>query len=267
MRELQLLSEWADTIIGKYTDRQVVVEGGNIFKAPGFTKENPVMITDRISKSEVPYTTKYLEQLTGLQLANNLLGSTGQAETSGDMDIAIDMHKVSKDALTQKLLDQGVKPEELKRSGDNVHYCSPIYDANGKTDRFVQVDFMFVPDVPFALWSMRTAPDSSYKGVYLQKLRNDLVKTADPNWKWHHFQGVLQRTDNANVFGSDPDKIAKGLIGPKATRADLESVERVLAAIKEHRQDIDTQVRDTYRNTLAKDTNEKKPQVWESVKY
>jgi hypothetical protein len=118
---------------------------------------------------------------------------------------------------------------------------------------------MFVPDVPFALWSMRTAPDSNYKGVYLQKLRNDLVKTADANWKWHHFQGVLQRSDNANVFGSDPDKIAKGLIGPKATKADLESVERILAAIKLHRQDIEPQVRDTYRSTLAPKKPGEKP--------
>jgi hypothetical protein len=110
---------------------------------------------------------------------------------------------------------------------------------------------MFVPDVEFAKWSMRTAPDSSYKGVYLQKLRADLTRTADPDWEWNHFNGVLSRTDNSSVFGFDPDRIAKGLLGKGATRADLESVERVLDALKNNRGDINTKVRDAYRTTLA----------------
>ena len=39
MKELKLLTEWATSITGKY-DNPVIVEGGNIFKAPNFSKEN-----------------------------------------------------------------------------------------------------------------------------------------------------------------------------------------------------------------------------------
>lgn len=251
MRELKLLTEWATSVTGKY-DKPVIVEGGNIFKAPGFSKENPEMLTDRISRDEVMPTVEYLEVMTGIPVADCMLGSTGIAASSGDIDVGIDKNKVSKDDLMNHMIEQDVNPDHLQKTGDSIHYMSPIWQEGGqKTDRFVQVDFMFVPDVEFAKWSMRTAPDSSYKGVYLQKLRADLVRTANPEWKWNHFNGVLSRTDNSSVFGFDPDKIAQGLLGKSATRADLESVERVLAALKNNRGDINAQVRDAYRTTLA----------------
>lgn len=251
MKELKLLTEWADNVMGKY-NKPVISEGGNIFKAPNFSKENPEMLTDRINKAEVQPTVEFLEVMTGLDIAENLLGSTGKVASSGDIDIAIDKQAVSKEQLIDRMIEQGVNPDHLQKTGDSVHYMSPIWQEGGeKTDRFVQVDFMFVPDVQFAKWSMSTAPDSTYKGVYLQKLRADLVRTANPDWKWNHFNGVLSRADNSSVFGFDPDKIAKGLLGKDATRADLESVERVLAALKNNRGDINTQVRDAYRTTLA----------------
>jgi len=251
MKELKLLTEWADTVIGKY-NKPKILEGGNIFKSPEFSKENPEMLTDRINKSEVQPTVEFLEVMTGINVADALLGSTGKVASSGDIDVAIDKNKVSKEQLMDHMIEQGVDPAHLQKTGDSVHYMSPIWQQGGeKTNRFVQVDFMFVPDVEFAKWSMSTAPDSTYKGVYLQKLRADLVRTANPDWKWNHFNGVLSRTDNSSVFGFDPDKIAKGLLGKSATVADLESVERVLAALKNNRGDINTQVRDAYRTTLA----------------
>jgi hypothetical protein len=251
MKELKLLTEWATSVTGKY-DKPVIVEGGNIFKSPGFSKENPEMLTDRINKAEVMPTVEFLEVMSGVPVADCLLGSTGIAASSGDIDVGIDKNKYGKEWLMDHMLQQGVDPDHLQKTGDSIHYMSPIWQEGGtKTDRFVQVDFMFVPDVEFAKWSMRTAPDSSYKGVYLQKLRADLVRTANPDWKWNHFNGVLSRTDNSSVFGFDPDKIAQGLLGKGATRADLESVERVLDALKNNRGDINTQVRDAYRTTLA----------------
>lgn len=236
----------------RYHQFKPLVEGGNIFKAPNFSKENPEMLTDRINKAEVMPTVEYLEVMTGIPVADCMLGSTGIAASSGDIDVGIDKNKVDKDTLMNHMIEQGVNPDHLQKTGDSIHYMSPIWQEGGKkTDRFVQVDFMFVPDVEFAKWSMRTAPDSSYKGVYLQKLRADLVRTANPDWKWNHFNGVLNRSDNSSVFGFDPDRIARGLLGKGATRADLESVERVLAALKNNRSDINTQVRDAYRTTLA----------------
>ena len=198
-----------------------LLEGGNVFKAPTWSKENPEMLTDRISKAEVAPTVAFLNKLTGMNLTDNLLGSTGIAESSGDIDIAIDM-STSKDEFVQLLTDKGVSPDHIRKTGDSVHYMSPIFAGKKKTNRFVQVDFMFVPSVEFAKWSMRTAPESTYKGVYLQKLRADLTNTVAPKdaqgkslWKWNHFKGVLNRSDDTPVFREfDPDDIAKGLLGP-----------------------------------------------------
>jgi hypothetical protein len=238
---------------------KTLLEGGNVFKAPGWTREDPQMLTDRISKSEVPPTVAFLNKLTGMNLTNNLLGSTGIAESSGDIDIAIDMNTVSKDDLVATLTDKGVSPDHIRKTGDSVHYMSPIFAGKKRTDRFVQVDFMFVPSVEFVKWSMRTAPESTYKGKYLQQLRADLTNTVAPKdatgkstWKWHHFYGVLNRSDNSPVFGEfDPDSIAQGLLGKSATRHDLESVEGIMRLLKNNERR--REVIDTYRKTLARD--------------
>jgi Family of unknown function (DUF6267) len=235
-----------------------LLEGGNVFKAPTWSKENPEMLTDRISKAEVAPTVAFLNKLTGMNLTDNLLGSTGIAESSGDIDIAIDM-STSKDEFVQLLTDKGVSPDHIRKTGDSVHYMSPIFAGKKKTNRFVQVDFMFVPSVEFAKWSMRTAPESTYKGVYLQKLRADLTNTVAPKdaqgkslWKWNHFKGVLNRSDDTPVFREfDPDDIAQGLLGPSATRKDLESVEGIMRLLKDNAKRKD--VIDTYRQTLARD--------------
>jgi hypothetical protein len=237
----------------------VLLEGGNVFKAPGWTKQDPQMLTDRINRAEVAPTVAFLNKLTGMNLSDNLLGSTGIAESSGDIDIAIDMNTVSKDDLVATLTDKGVSPDHIKKTGDSVHYMSPIFSGKKRTNRFVQVDFMFVPSVEFVKWSMRTAPESTYKGKYLQQLRADLTNTVAPKdsagksqWKWHHFYGVLNRSDNSPVFKEfDPDSIAQGLLGPSASRKDLESVEGVMRLLKNNERR--REVIDTYRQTLARD--------------
>ena len=53
-------------------------EGGNIFKT-----------TSRIERKDVLPTVKQLEQITGLPLVNNMLGSTGKAADSGDIDLVL----------------------------------------------------------------------------------------------------------------------------------------------------------------------------------
>jgi hypothetical protein len=239
---------------------KILVEGGNVFKAPGWTKENPVMLTDRINRSEIAPTVEHIEALLSIDIADNLLGSTGIAESSGDIDVAIDANTTSKDEFVEHLLEAGVNPDHIVKTGDSVHYMSPIYSPDSEpTDRFVQVDFMFVPSVEFVKWSMRTAPESTYKGKYLQQLRADLTNTVAPKdasgkslWKWNHFSGVLNRSDNSPVFGKfDPDAIAKGLLGLSATRHDLESVEGIMRLLKDNKRR--REVIDTYRQTLARD--------------
>ena len=54
-------------------------EGGNVFK-----DVKGIPTTQRIAKDNVVPTVQWLEQLTGLNLQDNMLGTTGRAATSGD---------------------------------------------------------------------------------------------------------------------------------------------------------------------------------------
>jgi hypothetical protein len=259
MNYLALFEQALGNIIGEKVETLInrkLMEGGNVFKAAGWSKENPVMQTTRISREDVPATVAYLEKLTTLPLKNNLLGSTGITDSSGDMDIAVDMNSVSKEALIQQLTKQGVEPADIVKTGDSVHYKSPIA---GAPNEFVQVDFMFVPNVPFASWSNKSVAGSAFKGVYKQRLMADLTRTVNPDWKWNHFKGVISRTDNSSVFGFDPDAIAKGLLGPNGKRTDLESVESILSALQRLKHQQAAAIRSNYRQTLAREP--KGPQI------
>ena len=67
-------------------------EGGNIFKdADGRA------LTQRINQTDVKPTIAWLEQLTGLELQDNTLGSTGRKPTSGDLDLAVDANQITKE--------------------------------------------------------------------------------------------------------------------------------------------------------------------------
>ena len=61
----------------------MIAEGGNIFKD---AEGKP--LTDRINKADIAPTIKWMEQITGLPLLSNTLGSVGKKESSGDLDIA-----------------------------------------------------------------------------------------------------------------------------------------------------------------------------------
>jgi hypothetical protein len=76
-----------------------IVEGGNVFKdADGGA------LTQRIRQTDVKSTLAWLEELLpGLDLQNNTLGSTGIKDTSGDLDIAVDVSKVTKEQLETRL--------------------------------------------------------------------------------------------------------------------------------------------------------------------
>ena len=101
-------------------------EGGNIFKdASGRA------LTQRINQADVKSTIAWLEQLTGLDLQDNTLGSTGRKPTSGDLDLAVDANQITKEQLIARLTQwaesHGFKPEEwMRKSGISVHFKTPI---------------------------------------------------------------------------------------------------------------------------------------------
>ena len=193
-------------------------EGGNVFK---LTDGQPA--TTRISRENVVPTVQWLEQLTGLNLVDNMLGSTGRKETSGDLDLGIDETKITKDVLIQQLLKRGVKAEDIKKSGDSVHVKTPILGdaANG----YVQTDFMF-GDPEFQKFALNTG-ESDYKGVHRAILLASIAKAQ--GMKWSYKNGLVDRDTN-EIITKNPQEIAEKLIN--GTTADLSSVESIVKKIK-----------------------------------
>ena len=207
----------------------ILSEGGNVFK----TAEGQ-SATTRISRENVVPTVQWLEQLTGLNLVDNMLGSTGRKETSGDLDLGIDETKITKDILIQQMLRKGIKAEDIKKSGDSVHLKTPIL---GDADNgFVQTDFMF-GDPNFQKFALNTG-ESNFKGVHRAILLASIAKAQD--MKWSYKNGLVDRETN-EIISKDPAEIAEKLIG--GTVADLSSVESIVKKIKS-RSDYETLVKD-----------------------
>jgi hypothetical protein len=205
-----------------------LVEGGNVFKdADGRSA------TQRINQTDVKSTLAWLEELVpGLDLQNNTLGSTGIKATSGDLDIAVDSSKVSKEQLQAQLTrwaqSQRFKPEDwIRKSGTAVHFKTPI---NGHPDQgFVQTDFMFLQNVPWSKFVLGAMPvDSKYKGRERNVLMNSIAKSM--GYKLNQIAGIADRDTN-KVITDDPDAVAKLLLNKTATRQDLASVESILQAL------------------------------------
>lgn len=169
-------------------------------------------------------TVQWLEQLTGLNLGDNMLGSTGRKETSSDLDLGIDETKITKDVLIQQLLRKGIPAGDIKKSGDSVHLKTPI--LGDKSNGYVQTDFMF-GDPEFQKFSLVATGDSAYKGVHRAILLASIAKAQ--GMKWSYKNGLVDRDTN-EIITKDPAEIAKKLIGGNA--ADMDSVETIVKKIK-----------------------------------
>ena len=85
-------------------------------------------------------TLKKAQELTGLSLLDNTLGSTGKTETSGDLDVVVDSNKTNKDEFIKHLISKGVDPSHLKKTGNiNINQPTPqgtpTPSANAERDR------------------------------------------------------------------------------------------------------------------------------------
>jgi hypothetical protein len=220
-----------------------LLEGGNVFK-----DDKKVPVTQRINRKDVPTTVTWLEQITGLNLKNELLGSTGVTPTSGDIDLALDARAITKDAvigvLTKWCQSQGIpdnqiinskakgkEPAHLDRwidaTGIEVHFRCPI---NGDPNQgFVQVDFNFLTNMKWSKFMLSSMPpESQYKGVDRAVLFNSIGKVL--GFKVNVNSGVHDRATN-ELITSDPAQLAHMLV-PNGTVRDLVSVESVLAALR-----------------------------------
>ena len=200
---------------------QFLNEGGNVFKAAEGGSE-----TIRIKREDVDPTLKWLEDILGIDLVDFKLGTTGKKETSGDLDIAIDKNKVTKDDLVNKLkiwLDKNHPELNLANSsakeakqklrqwvaktGSSVHFKTPIRgdEANG----FVQTDLMFGnPD--FMLWAIQGEPGGEYKGRDRQLLINAIA--TQRGLAWSPFFGLKDRETGERT--NNPQEVVQTVLGP-----------------------------------------------------
>jgi hypothetical protein len=202
-------------------------EGGNVFKNP-----DKSLATKRIDRVDVETTLAWLEKITGLPHNDFKLGSTGVADTSGDLDVAVNIDDVSKDEMVQKLSawckQNGKNPKEwIAKSGINVHFKTPI---NGDESLgFVQTDLMF-GNPEWLKWSMRGEPGGSqYKGKHRHLLLASIAKAQ--GMKWSYLRGLIDRATD-DVISDQPDEIAKMLLGKNNDAKSLETVTSIYDAIR-----------------------------------
>jgi hypothetical protein len=204
----------------------LLLESGNIFKTPDGKSE-----TSRIVKSDIFTTVSWLENITGLSLKDNMLGSGGKKESSGDLDIGVDESKTSKDELVNILSNWCVKnnydPKQfIKKSGISVHFKTPI---NGKEENgYVQTDFMF-GDLNWLKFAMFSAGDASkYKGQLRRIVMQSIAKA-----KGYTIGGnALIDRETKKEITRDPQQIATLLLGQNSSPSDFDSVETMLNKIK-----------------------------------
>jgi hypothetical protein len=226
---------------------RTLLEGGNVFK-----DADGQPLTGRINQSDVPATVAWLEQLTGLEFPRERwLGSTGKAPTSGDMDLAVDLNEISKDQLAQKLMQwiasHKLPPAEWIKKGGEVHLRTPI---QGRPELgYVQTDFMFFPNLDWGTFFYSGGEGSAYKGMNRNVLMSSIAKQLGLKVGAN---GMFSRTTNQLVDGGlDPDRVAKALLGPRATQENLKNVESIFAALARDK-DKEAKVKD-FREYLNKE--------------
>jgi hypothetical protein len=128
---------------------------------------------------EIEPTLDSLEKILGIDLKNNVLGSVGKKEFSGDIDIALEIAPDDIPDFLEKLKNIPEVLDIAKSSVIMTKVKIADYDPNKKVEGkprtgYVQVDFM--PGDPGWLKTFYHAPhekDSKYKGVF----RNILVSS------------------------------------------------------------------------------------------
>jgi len=135
--------------------------------------------------SEIEPTLDYLEKLLHIDLKNNVIGSVGKKEFSGDMDVALDIPAEEIPAFMEKL---DAMPEILDMAQTSVIITKikiAGYDPSNDTDKYgkvyvrtgyVQLDFMpGDPKWKKVYYHSPTEEESKYKGVFRNILLNDIA--------------------------------------------------------------------------------------------
>lgn len=223
--------------------QSIVLEGGEVFK-----DSSGKPLTRRIQAAEIPATLNWLSKVSGLPTKNMTLGSVGKKASSGDLDIAVDQRKISKDQLETRLgawaKENKLDPRQyVKKSGISVHFLTPI-KGNPRLG-FVQTDWMFDPDPDWLKFSMYSAGDvSQYSGADRNLLMSSIAKAQGLKYSWQ--KGLISREDETPI-SKDPDEIARLLLGPKYQGDVFLSVEAMQEAIHS-RPDLQAKFKDLVKH-------------------
>jgi len=220
---------------------------------------------------EIKPTLSALEKVLGLDLQNNVLGSVGKKEFSGDIDVAL---KIDAQDIPEFMSRLEKTPEVLDIAKSSVIMTKVKivgYDESKQTSKprtgYVQVDFMpGDPDWMKVYYHSPHEKDSKYKGVFRNILiatiaaihdRQDSQDTIDDGrpveserWMWSPTDGLvrIKRTPvpkksgdgytkkNNNEIISEPIKTADGIVKALGldNASDLDSYESLHAAIKKN---------------------------------
>ena len=200
-----------------FKDSVLLSEGGKIFS------------DTEINRSEVIPTVRSLERLTGLSLLQSMLGSTGKAETSGDIDLVIDKTKISKTDLVELLVSKGVDKSNLKDIGIEIAYKAPIIGVDSKpTGQHIQVDFMFHEDPEYLKFYYASNEMPPYKGVHRNITLSAIAKSKGLTLS---MKGLFER-ETKKFISKDPETIAKKVLGDDATTEDLQNIHSLMNYLK-----------------------------------
>ena len=204
-----------------------LTEGGNVFDGTVDIKKEYAQDLIQTVKNLLPGFKMHFD-----------IGSVGYKIASGDMDVFLDQdevvsrfkapdEKVAKQSLSQYIQARGF---ETAIKGRNVHVKVPLPDSN-----FAQVDLMVIPDASaVAPWHQHgprgSYQDPSFKGSQIFILMNSIGKAL--GLKFDAFGGKLLRRDNNEVIARTRDEVAKILLNPKASGADLDSVKTIMRALE-----------------------------------
>jgi len=221
--------------------------------------------------SEIEPTLDALEKVLSIDLKNNVLGSVGKKEFSGDIDVALEIDPDSIPAFIENLKKTPEIMDIAKSSVIMTKVKIVNYDPEKQTSKprtgYVQIDFM--PGDPGWMKTYYHSPsekESKYKGVFRNIMiatiaavydRKDSEEKIDDGraveserWMWSPTDGLVRikrtpvpkksgegytKKNNNEVLGKpikNADAIAKALGLDDAK--DLNSFESLLAAVEKN---------------------------------
>lgn len=224
----------------RHIAESVLKESNNVFKTDPKNPES--RLTRRIPTPLIKPTILAIEKITGIDFPElDWLGSTGKKPIdSGDLDLNVDLNKISKEKLIAKLVawckKQNIPDLEIMNkgrsftagwisdAGDQVHFRMPIQGGKG----YIQTDFMLTTDPDYQRGAKRGGTEQ-YTGkdraIVLSSLARGRGLKFSPKF------GLVDPNRGDEVVAKDWNEIAKILLSPSATERDTHTVESMLDII------------------------------------